>query len=151
MMGAGLVLRTPAMGTRSVTVSNRHGSGYPLTGNREVYPISRRRISLSDVRPPAKTGVLFIFPHHCLSGKRSASQLRLLARIFFFDGKNQIRARIGPEKNLIVPFFGNKVPLGRIRPGSRDQSPTVNEVSRSASSLRYFTGMISGVKSHSPS
>jgi hypothetical protein len=42
---------------------------------------------LSDVRQIDKTGVLFIFPHYCLSGTGSASQLRLLARIFFFDGK----------------------------------------------------------------
>jgi len=129
----------------------RHGSDYPTRCYRKVNPISRRRISFSDVRQIDKTGVFFIFPHDCLFGKRSACQKRLLARILFFDGENSIRARIGLEKNLIVPFFGNKASLGRVWPGSRERSPSENEVYGSSSSRRDFAGMFSDVKSPSPS
>jgi len=49
---------------------------------------------LSDVNPIPKTGVPFIFQYYCLSKKRSAHQLRLLAHIEIFDEEIPIGARI---------------------------------------------------------
>jgi hypothetical protein len=95
--------------------------------------------------------------------------LRLLACFLFFDGENQIRARIARQNLLIVPFFGNYALLGG--PGqlpeiilrratghqileqekSPQDSSIENRLCRNASSPWYFAGLISDVKPVSPS
>ena len=80
---------------------------------REFQPFLRRRISPSDVRQIDKNGFLLIFPHYCLSGTGSASQLRLLARILFFDGKKSNPGLYRPWKKPYCTVFWEIVTFGQ--------------------------------------
>jgi len=65
------------------------------------------------VRQIDKTGVLLIFPRYCLSGTGSASQLRLLARILFFDGKKSNPGPYRPWKKPLCTVFWELVTFGQ--------------------------------------